>query len=261
MTEALFALPLWLLAFVLTTWLSAVGLVGLWVVRRWVLPRFRLTYPDAYIGAAVVQSCMLLYSLIAALTAVGVWQRHSEVGDIVSNEATAITNLWRDVGGYPQAERDQMREVLRGYTQQIIHEAWPQQERGEVPRAGVEWMDRFQSVLFAVEPSTEGQKILHGETLGAFNELVQMRRHRLDSISGGLPRVLWYVLLPGAMGAMIIFLFFHVESVAYHALLLVALAAFLSMVLFVIIGMDRPFSGDMRITADSYQLIYDHHMR
>jgi hypothetical protein len=35
----------------------------------------------------------------------------------------------------------------------------------------------------------------------------------------------------------------------------------LAMVLFVIIAMDRPFVGDMRITAESYQLVYDLHMR
>jgi hypothetical protein len=34
--------------------------------------------------------------------------------------------------------------------------------RGEVPRCGVELMNRFQSVLFAIEPATEGQKLLHG---------------------------------------------------------------------------------------------------
>lgn len=38
-------------------------------------------------------------------------------------EATAIAILWRDLGGYPQRERDSMREVLRGYTKQIIEEA------------------------------------------------------------------------------------------------------------------------------------------
>jgi hypothetical protein len=36
---------------------------------------------------------------------------------------------------------------------------------------------------------------------------------------------------------------------------------FLAMVLFVIIALDRPFVGDMGITAESYQLIYDHHMK
>jgi ABC-type branched-subunit amino acid transport system permease subunit len=35
----------------------------------------------------------------------------------------------------------------------------------------------------------------------------------------------------------------------------------LAMVLFVIIALDCPFVGEMGITPESYQLIYDHHMK
>src|SRR5262245_30557864 len=98
MIDFLQSLPLWLLAVVLNVWLMGLALVGLWVVRRWILPQLNLAYDDAYFGAAVVQSCMLLYGLIAALTAVGVWQRYTDVSDVVSGEATTIANLWRDLG-------------------------------------------------------------------------------------------------------------------------------------------------------------------
>lgn len=257
----LFTLPLWLLALVLNAWLMGSALLGLWIVRRWVLPRLRLTYEDAYYAAALVQSAMLLYGLVAALTAVGVWTRYTQVGDTVSAEATAIASLWRDLGGYPQPVRDATRETLRGYTDQVINGAWPQQRRGQIPREGVDWMDRLQSDLYAFEPESEGQKLAHAETLRAFNQLVQQRRQRLDSVQAGLPGVLWFVLLPGAMGCVVLCLFFQVNNPRFQALLLLGVSGFLAMVLFVIVALDRPFVGEMGITADSYQLIYDHHMK
>ena len=259
--DFLFVLPLWLLAVVLNAWLIGFALAALWIARRWILPRLRLRYDDAYYAAALVQSAMLLYGLIAALTAVGAWTRYAQVSDVVSSEATAIASLWRDVGGYPQPVRDAMQGLLRGYTEQVIHGAWPQQRRRQVPREGVEWMDRLQAQLFAFEPRTESQKILHAETLHAFNQLVQQRRQRLDSVQAGLPGVLWFVLLPGAMACLVLCLFFQVDSARFQALLLVAVAGFLAMVLFVVIALDRPFVGEMGITAESYQLIYDHHMK
>jgi hypothetical protein len=258
--DSLFSLPLWLLAIVLNAWLMGTAVVGLWAARRWALPRLRLSYDDAYFGAAAVQSAMLLYSLIAALTAVGVWQRYSQASDVVSREATAIVTLWRDLGGYPEPVRGATREILRGYTDQIINGAWPQQRLGVIPREGVDWMDRLQQHLYAFEPATESQKALHAEALEAFNELVQQRRQRLDSVQAGLPGVLWTLLLPGAMGCIALYLFFHVDNPRFQVLLLLGLAGFLAMVLFVIIALDRPFRGDMGITAESYQLIYDHHM-
>jgi len=254
-------LPLWLLAILLNVWLGGIALIGLWVSRRFLLPRMRLGYDDAYAAAAIVQSVMMLYGLIAALTAVGVWQRYNDVANVVSAEATAITTLWRDTGGYPEPMRENTREILRGYSDQIVQEAWPKQRRGEVPSEGVEWMDRFQAVVYSFEPATESQKILHAETIRSFSNLVQHRRQRLDSVHAALPGVMWWVLLPGAMGCLVLCLFFHVPNVYLHGIMLCGLAGFLSMVLFVIITLDRLFTGEMGIPADSYQLIIDYHMK
>jgi len=258
MIDFLIALPLWALAIVLNVSLIGFALGSLWALRRWVLPRLRIdTDASLFLGAAVMQSAMVLYGLVAALTAVSVWTRHSQVADTVSKEATSIAILWRDLGGYPQPERDAMREVLRGYTKQIIEEAWPEQRQGRVPRMGVEWMNRFQAQLFPFEPRSESLRILHAQTLNAYNGLIEARNARLDSVPTELPGVMWFVLLPGALGCLFLSLFFHIEDVRFQAFLMAGLAGFVAMVLFVIISLDRPFQGKMAIGADSYQLIHD----
>ena len=262
MIDFLFSLPLWALAVVLNVWLMGFALVSLWALRRWVLPRLSLnTNASLFFGAAVMQSAMVLYGLVAALTAVNVWTKHAQVADTVSSEATAIAGLWRDLSGYPPRERDAMRDVLRGYTKQIIEEAWPEQRQGRIPRVGVEWMDRFVGQLLVFEPASESQKILHAETLGAFNRMHEARRQRLDAVTSRLPGVMWVVLLPGAMGCLLLCLFFPIEDARVQVILVLGLAGFVAMVLFVIVSLDRPLQGAMAIPADSYQLIYDQLMK
>ena len=91
MIDFLFSLPLWALAVVLNVWLIGFSLVCLWALRRWVLPHLHVnTNASLFYGAAVMQSAMVLYGLVAALTAVSVWSKHSQVSDTVSREATAI---------------------------------------------------------------------------------------------------------------------------------------------------------------------------
>jgi hypothetical protein len=114
-----------------------------------------------------MQSVMVLYGLVAALTAVSVWSRHAQVSDIVSTEATAIASLWR-------------------------------------------------------EPTS---------------------------------------VLPGAMGCLLLSLFFPIEEPHFQAVLVAGLAGFVAMVLFVIISLDRPLQGVMAIPPDSYQLVYDQLMK
>jgi len=162
---------------------------------------------------------------------------------------------------YPQRERDALQDVLRGYTSQIINEAWPEQRQGRIPHTGVEWLDRFQAQLFVFEPASESQKILHAQTLAAYSHMVEARRLRLDAVNSGLPGVMWFVLLPGAMGCLLFSLFFPIEEPRFQAVLVAGVAGFVAMVLFVIVSLDRPFRGAMAIPADSYALIHDQLMK
>jgi hypothetical protein len=39
------------------------------------------------------------------------------------------------------------------------------------------------------------------------------------------------------------------------------MAIFIGLVIFMIVALDRPFRGDLKIRSDSYQLIYDQLMK
>ena len=74
MIDFLFSLPLWALGLVLNVWLMGFALTSLWAFRRWMLPRLHIdTNAALFYGAAVMQSAMVLYGFVAALTAVSVW--------------------------------------------------------------------------------------------------------------------------------------------------------------------------------------------
>jgi hypothetical protein len=260
MMNYLSSLSLWTLAIGITVFFVAIGIGSVFAARRWVLPWLRCTPHDAPYAATVIQSVILIYSLIAALTMIGVWQKHTQVSDIVSAEATAIAGLWHDLGAYPQPLRDDMRATLRTYTDQVIKRAWPMQEQGKVPREGVDLMYRLQGQLFPFEPTSEALRLSHAETLRAFNNLVQFRRQRLDSVQTKLPGVIWLVLIPGAIVCILLCALFPVESGRFQTVLMICVAGSISMVLFVIIALDRPFQGEMAIGPESYQLIYQYHV-
>ncbi len=261
MLDAIFAMPTWLVGLGLMLLLAAFGFGGLVAARRWVLPRMGIQSEDSQFTGAITQSVMVFYGLVAALIAVSVWQKYGQVSDVVSGEATAIAALWRDLGGYPEAQREELRPILKGYTAQIINEAWPLQHKGQVPRVGVVWMNQFQDRLYAVQPATEGHKLLHAETLRAYNNFILMRRQRLDAVDTGLPGILWLVIVAGAFVSVTSAFFYRVESFRLHATMVVLLTLFIALVIFVIFALDRPFRGDLAIPAESYQLIYDQLMK
>jgi len=259
--ESLFDIPLYIMGPLLIGALCLFTVLGLVFVRRYVLPRLRIDHHDSHFSGAIVHSVMVFYGLAVALIAVNVFETYSDVSKIVSGEATQLAALYRDVSGYPEPIRGQLQKELREYTDQIVNGAWPLQHRGQIPTAGVEHMNRLQAILIGFEPTTEGQKALHAETLRAYNTTIQSRRMRLDAVGTGLPAVMWVVILAGAGICMTACFFFRVDDAWVHGVLLTLLAMFVGLVIFMVLALDRPFRGDLGIGSEPYQLIYDQLMK
>ena len=257
----IFDLPLFVSGFGIILGLCGFAIAGLMFVRCRILPRLQVQLEDSEFTGAMVQAIMVFYGLALALIAVSVWQTYSDVSKIISEEATAIGALYRDVSGYPEPPRSALRSELHAYVDYVIHQAWPLQARGEVPAGGVENMNRFQATLIAFEPTTDGQKLLHGEALRAYNHMIQARRLRLDAVQTGLPNVLWFVVFAGAIISLSASFFFKVVDARLHGILVVLLAMFIGLVIFMTLALDRPFRGDLGLRPDAYQLLVDQLMK
>lgn len=257
-------MPIWIyeippfpLALIMVVAIETVSLIGLFLARRFLLPRFNFHdgVNDAVSGT--VQAIGVFYGITVGLIAIGVWETYSNAADIVSKESAYIGGLYRDVSGYPKPARDTMQSKLREYTHATIEQDWPAQQAGRTTDAGTRILNEFQSTLLAFEPSTPGQTVLHDEALDAYNKLVEARELRIDAVSSALSGVMWAVIWVGAAISIGVAYFFSVADPKLHAILVGMIAGFLAIVLFMIVINDRPFLGKTRIQADEYKLILD----
>lgn len=257
-------MPLWLYdvsplytALCMVVFIETLSLIGLFLTRRFVLPRLRFHdgVNDAVSGT--VQAIGVFYGITVGLIAVGVWNTYSSASDLVSKEAASIATLYRDTGGYPSPLREELHAKLREYTVFVIERAWPAQKKGQIPEGGPKILDDFQARLYSFEPANQSQIALHGETLSAYNKLIEYRRLRIDAVDSGLSSVMWSVIWVGAIISIGVAYFFKIEDWRVHAIMVGLMAGFLAMVLFMIIINDRPFYGYVSISSDPYKLILD----
>lgn len=239
----------------------ALALSGLVWARRVLLPRLRVTPEDSEFTGAMVQAVMVFYGLAVALIAVNVWETHSNAADIVSREAIEFGALYHDVSGYPMPVRGQLQAELRDYLEYVIDEAWPGQRRGETPRRGAEFVGRFQATLVGFEPASDGQRILHAEALRAYNQAIEARRLRLDAVQTRLHPMLWVVVVVGGFISLASTFFFRVADCRLHALMVGLLAAFVGLIVFMILVLDRPFQGVLAVDSEPYRLVVEQLMR
>jgi hypothetical protein len=259
-------MPIWLYevrpmyaALVLLVFIESVSLIGLALARRFVIPRLSYNGGTNDAVSGTVQAIGVFYGITVGLIAVGVWNTKTTASDLVSREASSISALYRDVGGYPEPLRTELRSALREYTVFVIEKAWPSQRagRGQKVDGGTRILDDFQNKLYSFPPADLGRLAVHSEALQGYNKLLESRRLRIDAVDGSLSTMMWAVIWVGAIISIGVAYFYDVSDPKLHTILVALMGGLLAMVLFMIVSNDKPFYGYVSVPSDPYKLILE----
>jgi hypothetical protein len=175
-----------------------VFLLGILVLRPFVGPWF---HQEPGLNATLgdyLQYFGVIYGLLLGLLAVGTYQNHAHAEKAVVTEAAGLAVLYRDVSGYPEPYRTDLRTLVRDYARSTIDDAWPQQCQGILPLSGaLNPVVEIYTRMTQFEPQTKGQEAIHETTLRQFDNFLESRRERLYSVTSGMPRVMWYTVALG----------------------------------------------------------------
>ena len=245
---------LFAVAFVGVTWAGIFALRP--VVRSWFHGE---RGANDMVGFAF-SSFSVLYGLLLGLLAVAAYQNFSSVSDVVTKEASSLASLYRDLQGYPEPVRSDLRAKLAEYTRYVIEDAWPEQRKGVIPEGGTERVTAFFDDFIAFNPQNAREGIVHAEAFRQFNVYNELRRERLANVTTGIPAVLWWVVGIGAV-LTIAFVWLLDMEIHVHLILGGILSLFLGIVIFLIAAMDNPFRGEVSVGPDAFQLVYDSLMK
>lgn len=249
-------LPTWLIGFLIIGAFVVAGVLGLLLFRRLTHTRLSITEEmnnDIIFFASAIG---VFYSLMAGLMSVAVWGNYASVQDVVSQEASSIGALYRDVSSLPEPARGELQQQLREYNAFIIEQTWPAQRRGIVLDDATRKVNAFADRLFAFNPGTLGEQARYAETLRQFNHMIELRRKRIGSLGGALPAVMWGIMLIGAALSVGVTYLLKINT-GVQVMLTAFLATFIGLVVFVMTGLDSPLTGPLAIEPTAYQVVQD----
>jgi hypothetical protein len=257
--ELIRAVPAWAIGPACVLGFVVPAIVGLWLVHRNIHQRIKLseTLIDNGVIGWFFSGVLTIYGITLGLIAVTTWESTSRVADIASREAATIAALYRDANGIASPLREELRAKLRDYTRFVIEKAWPAQRQGNVLNDENRLVDDFQARLYANEPKTESQKILHAEALRTYNELVELRRERTEAVHQKVPNVIWAVILLGGALTIATSFCFQVKHFRFHLLLTTSLATMIGLLVFLIAALDQPYRGAVSVDPTAYQIVLD----
>jgi hypothetical protein len=201
----------------------------------------------------------VIYGLLLGLLAVSTYQNYEDAERAVTNEASALAALYRDVGAYPEPYRTELTDLVREYTRNVIEIAWPLQRVGIVPEEGVERAAAIYARLVTFEPQNKGQEALHEAALRQFNSFFEYRRTRLNSVNSGIPPIMWLTVAIGAVINIVLIWLFDLR-LGTHLLLGGLISFFTATMICLIALLDNPYRGEVSISPEAFQLIYKHLM-
>jgi hypothetical protein len=252
--------PTWEMALLFTLGTAAFAVLGVLLFRRvfgaWL---HRDDKVNEMVGFAM-SSFSMLYGLLLGLLAVAAYQGFSDTSGLTDRESTVLATLYGATGALPAPLAQELQGDLRRYTRNVIDVSWPEQRRGVVPTEAGDLLEIYLHKLHGFEPQTMREQNVQAEAFALSNELVQIRRSRLLSVDGGIPEILWWVVLAGA--AINILLVWMLDMQRHsHIILSAMVGGFLGLVIFLVAAMDYPFRGAVSVGPDSFEFVYDTVMR
>jgi len=252
--------PGWVIGLLFCGTLVAFTWVGIFLTRATVHSWLhREKRANEMVGLAL-SSYFVLFGLLLGLLAVATYQNFANVGDIVTNEASSLAALYREISSLPQPIRGQLQQRLREYTRYTIEEGWAQQRKGIVPKGEAVRSGLLIRTLLDFEPSNEREEIIYEDALRQSVHRNELSQARLSNVTTGLPTVLWWVVAIGA-AINIVLIWMQDMEVHVHMILGAALACILGLVIFLIAELDNPFRGEVSTGPDAIARVYEDVMK
>src|SRR5262245_29703792 len=238
--------------------ITAVGVAGALLVRRWVTVEVLERHND--VAGFIYAVIGVLYAVLLGFTAIIVWERFDEAQTNVEKEANELVDLFRNAQAFAAEDfREELETNLRSYVRIVVENEWPAMAEGKSSPDAWDAFNRLWQTYYRFSPQDEDERIWYSQSLTRLNQLGDQRRLRLlSSQSGGMPPVMWGVLL-GAGAITIGFSFlFGTRNIVAQAVMTACIEMTIALVVLSIVVMQNPFAGHFtRIKPDAFNQIKD----
>jgi hypothetical protein len=239
---------------------TVVAVGGLVLVQRLVSTERRKEHNDVagFIYAVVGVS----YAVLLGLMLIAVWEQWNAAEEIASDEANELAGIFYFAHSLPQPEGRHIQELTRSYAEVVVEEEWPAMEQGRSSPKAWATLDELRVIILGLDPPKGAQQVpysqaRYNETLEQLHSLGDGRRERLLAADGGLPIILWVVLIGGGVITIAFTYLFGLENTVVHTLMVASLALIISLSLFSVAALDHPFKGDVRIHPDAFEQVLE----
>jgi Protein of unknown function (DUF4239) len=197
----------------------------------------------------------VIYAVLLAFVAIGVWERFQAAESRSYEEAGSIATVYRDAESFPDGTR--LRATLRAYVRSVINVEWPRMSRGERSQLSNGLLDVADRQVRELPVTSLRLADIHAQMLAAMDTALMDREARLTIDAGGINRIMWVVLIVGAVVTVAFTYLFGFDQTLMQELMIGGLSFLVGLMLFLIVALDYPFRGSIAVTPDAFRALLD----
>lgn len=248
-------MPLWLSALLLVGLTTGLSMLGPVLIRRQIsLNRLSTNNEVAGFKFAVVG---VLYAVTVAFAIIVVWEKFNEAEMTVAQEAAAIATIHRLAKGAGNDLAAPLQVELDKYIEAVVAQDWPVMEsaNGRSSPASSQALDALYGTTLAFKPAGSRDTSIQRAILGQLEVITVSRRIRMVLSRGIMPGVVWWVLFGGAVITIAFTFFFGTQNVRAQTFMTGMLTVLIFSAMLIIIAINYPFSGPVRVHPDALELV------
>ena len=197
-----------------------------------------------------------MFGIIVGLTAFLVLGEYSDAQQALQSEAGDVEEIYRLAVPLPEPKQEQIQGLAASYARVVVDEEWAlMREDMTSPRAAALSEELRSSIQEGYRTSTGAEQDFLGEELDIMDELDEAREARLLAVHQRLPSILWIALVVLTIAMIGFSSLAGMENRRLHLLTVGILATGITVAMFTISVLDRPFGTDFRVQPQPFELL------
>jgi Protein of unknown function (DUF4239) len=203
-------------------------------------------------AGVMLSAAVVVYSVAIGLCVITLWGKLDEAKRATQAESTNLVAVAEGSRVCDASVQDQIRSGVIAYNQDVV-DRWRLRIRGESqPQVGRD-LDGLIATVAQLRPQTQAQRAFVDDAVA---RLAQQSELRFISVKLArdqqLPDILWVAVLGGSLVVLALCLTFGVGDSMLRRILLTGVTATVGINLFLVIELNYPFYGSIRVGPDSY---------
>ena len=254
LTAHLLRMPTFILFILIAGVSTSFALTGLFVVRRCVQKEILKSHND--IAGFVFATLGVTYAVILAFVAITIWEQMSHAKERAQLESDAAIAFYYNVRLIDQpAISGPIIDQLATYVDMVIEQEYPAMQ---VFRQDMQTRDEFNklwSKIMLLNPSDDKEIVIYDHLLTSLTQIAEFRAMRYHDMNDQVPAALWLTIVLGGIITIGFTWLFGSEDIRVHTIISCSLSLLIGLVVFVIIILDHPYTGEVRIEPEGYEML------